>query len=196
MVRLSTSREIRSPSRTRAIGPAFRGLRRDVTHHETVRRAAEAPVGDENHGVAEAPAHDGAGDGEHLPHPRTALRTLPPDDDDVSLLNLSRLHGREGFFFGVEDPRRTLVARAVVARELHHRPLGGERAAENGDPASGFDRGRERPDDFLPLRLARASTLPPRGTSPSRWVSPSAARLRKGASPAGEARPRDRRQAR
>ena len=35
---------------------------RDVRDHEAVRRAAEAAIGEQRHGVAKTRAHDGAGD--------------------------------------------------------------------------------------------------------------------------------------
>ena len=86
--------------------PAVRRLGGDVSGHEAVGGAAEAPVGDEGHGVAEAAAVDGGGDREHLAHARAPLRTFVADDDDVAVLHLAALDPRERRLLAVVDARR------------------------------------------------------------------------------------------
>ena len=78
------SNSIVSPSRTAAIGPAVRRLRRDVPGHQPVGRAGEAAVGEQRDRVAEALADQRRGDGEHLAHAGAAARALVADHDDVA----------------------------------------------------------------------------------------------------------------
>ncbi len=74
--------------------------------HETVRRAGEAPVGDERDGVAEPCAYECSSDVEHLSHPGTARRALVPDDDDVTGDDRIRGDRGEALLLGVEHPCR------------------------------------------------------------------------------------------
>src|SRR5690606_24734238 len=60
----------------------------DVADAHPGRPSGEAPVGDEQHVLAETRSLDGAGDLEHLPHPGTTLRALGADDDYVTGLDL------------------------------------------------------------------------------------------------------------
>ena len=119
---------------------ALHGLRRDVTGHEPVGRAAEATVGHERDRVAEPLADERGGDAEHLAHPRTAARAFVPDDDHVTRLHALLLHGREGRLLTVEDARGAGVLVAIVAGELHDAALGRERPAEDREAAARLER--------------------------------------------------------
>ena len=72
--------------RDRAAGKRFR---RDVADHQSARRAAEAAVGDQRDGLAEALADDRGGDAEHLAHARTAFRAFVANHDDVAVDDLA-----------------------------------------------------------------------------------------------------------
>ena len=68
---------------------AERGFRRDVADHQAVRAAAEAAVGEQRHGLAEALADERAGDVEHLLHPGSADRAFVADHDHVARVDLA-----------------------------------------------------------------------------------------------------------
>ena len=68
----------------------------DVRHHEAVRRAGEATVGDQRNGVAEPLANEGGGDGEHLTHPWSADRTFVANHHHVARRNAVCADGGEG----------------------------------------------------------------------------------------------------
>jgi len=80
-----------------------------VADHEPVRRAGEAPVGDERDGVAKPFADERSGDVEHLPHPGAAGRAFVADDDDVTGDDRVRGDRREALLLRVEHPRRTAM---------------------------------------------------------------------------------------
>ena len=151
----STSITTMSPSRSAAIGPPRRGLGRDVPDHEPVRRAGEAPVGDQRDRVGEPLADDRAGDVEHLAHPRPAERALVADHDHVARGDRAGLDRREALLLRVEDACRAAVHRPVVPGELHRAALGREVAVEHRDAAARLERRLDRDDDRLPVRLDR-----------------------------------------
>ena len=105
-------------------------------------------------------ALDGAGDREHLAHPRAALGALVADDDDVAGWippSLERVHRGP---LAVEDPRRALEHLVVEAGRLHHRALRRQRPVQDRDAAGAVDRlGSER--------MMSSST--PGGSSASRF---------------------------
>src|ERR1700733_98079 len=140
-------------------GPPALRLRCHVPGHHSVRRAAEAAVGDESDRVAEPPPDDGSRDPEHLAHAWPAARPLVADDDDVSRLDLARLYCRERSLFAVEDPRRTDVLIAAVSRELEHASFGGERSMQYGKAPARLERRGDFGDDLLPRSLAHLGDL-------------------------------------
>jgi len=86
-----------------------------VRDHEPVRRAREAPVGDQRHLLAQALADDRRRDGQHLTHARTARRPLRADHDDIARLNLVREHRRHRRLLAVEHARRPSVFAPLMA---------------------------------------------------------------------------------
>ena len=67
--------------------PAVDRLGRDVADAEAPRAAAEPAVGDQRAVGAAAGALQRAGDGQHLAHPRAALRALVADDEHGARLD-------------------------------------------------------------------------------------------------------------
>src|SRR5690606_23822679 len=116
--------------------PSLRRLGRDMADHEAVCRAGEAPVGDERDAVAQAPALDRGGDGEHLAHAGAADRPLATDDDDIARDDFTRGDGGEAGFLAVIDPGRPLEAQPRLAGELHDAALGRDIAIEHAIAAA------------------------------------------------------------
>jgi hypothetical protein len=117
-----------------------------MAHAEAARRAREAAIGDQRDLLAHALTGQGRGRGQHLAHPRAALRPLVADDDDLAFLVAAVLHGLEGVLLAFEDPRgagEDLVLRRD-ARDLHDGPVGREVALQADDAAGlviGLDAG-------------------------------------------------------
>ena len=107
---------------------------------EPVRGAAEPPVGDEHHVATKPGAVDRGRDREHLAHPWSALRSLVADHDDVAGLDRTAGHGLERLFLRVEHTRSARERLPLHAHDLAHRPLGRQRAPEDGDAAERVDR--------------------------------------------------------
>ena len=116
-------------------------LRGDVPDAQAGGAAGEPAVGEQQHVLAQPGALDRAGDGEHLPHararpwgPRSGSRRhrrprcVP--SATASIAPCSPSNTRAG-------PSNTSASKPGA---LHHRPLGRERAAQDGDPAGGVDR--------------------------------------------------------
>src|SRR5512146_2761988 len=78
----------------KANGPAHRRLRRNMSHHEPVATAGEAPIGDQRDLVRQAAADDCARGTQHLAHARTADRTFVADDDDIACTHTPGKDGR------------------------------------------------------------------------------------------------------
>ena len=134
-----------------------------MARHEAVRRAGEAPVGEQRHGVAEAGAVDGGGHAEHLAHagaadgPSLRITTTSPSDDAAVG---GGLHRR---LLAVEHARGAGVQAPLVAGELHDAALGREVAAQDREAAGRLQRVVERADDALAGRLGgRVGDLPHR----------------------------------
>src|SRR4051794_10758160 len=84
-------------------GAAVDRLGGDVADAEPGRATGETTVGEEQHVLAEPGTLDGARNGEHLPHPGTALRAFVPDHHHVAGDDLPRLEGVHGRTLPVED---------------------------------------------------------------------------------------------
>ena len=98
------------------------GLGRNVTDHEAVRGAREAPVGDERDVRHAAPLERGR-DLQHLTHAWAAARALVADDDDVALADAAALDRLERGFLAVEHARGAFEVVGVVAHKLDHRAV-------------------------------------------------------------------------
>ena len=133
---------------------AHRRLGRDVPDHQTARGARESPVGDHRHRFPKAFADDGGGHLQHLPHPRPAARALVADDDGVARLDLAARHSGERVLFAIEDSRGTAVGRRRVLRDLDHRALRRQRAAQHHQAAFIPQGLGQRRHDFLTPSLA------------------------------------------
>jgi len=127
-----------------------------VADHQPVRRAREAPVGDQRDGVAEPFADERGGHVQHLAHAGTACRPLVPDHDDVTGDDRVRRDRGEALLLGVEDACRPAMEAPLVADELHDRALGREVAAQHGEPAGLLQRPVDGHDDFLAGRRGRS----------------------------------------
>ena len=139
-VAAATSRRMRSPSRTNAIGPPSTASGATWPTHSPVVPPENRPSVSSSTSLPRPGALDRAGDGEHLAHARAALGALVADDDDVAGLDRAVLDGVHRGPLAVEDPRGALEDVGVEAGRLHDGPLGGERAGEDGDPAGAVDR--------------------------------------------------------
>ena len=95
---------------------AQRGFGRDVAGHQSVRRAAEAAVGQQRNRCSQSFAHNCAGDAQHFAHARTALGTFVADDDHIAGLNFLGGHRGHGVFFAIRKRARDRDAPAVRAR--------------------------------------------------------------------------------
>ncbi|WP_157576533.1 hypothetical protein [Mycobacterium sp. GA-2829] len=104
------------------------------------RPAGEAAVGHQQHVLAQARTLDGAGDRQHLAHPRPALGALVADDDDVPVGDGAVLECVECGPLPLENPCGALEHVGVEAGGLHHRTLGSERTVQDRDAAGRVDR--------------------------------------------------------
>src|SRR5690606_18335087 len=109
----------------------------DVADAHPGRPSGEAPVGDEQHVLAETRSLDGAGDLEHLSHPGTTLRALGADDDHVTGLDLVVEESGESALLPVEHAGRADEPVQLDAGDLDHASLGGEVPPQDGDAALG-----------------------------------------------------------
>ena len=100
-----------------------------------MRRAREAPVGDQRHLVAQALADERRRDVQHLAHSRPAGWALVADHDHVAGGDRARLDRGEAVLLRVEHPRRPAVPQALVAGELDDAAVGSEVASQNREPA-------------------------------------------------------------
>ena len=134
-----------------ADGAARRRFGADVPDGGAARRARKPSVGDERDVRAQPRAHDGGGGGEHLAHPRAALRAFVADDDDVALHDLAAGDGLHRRFFAVEHLCGAAVAEhgGVDGALFHHRALRGDIALEDGEPARRGIGIVHRADDLL-----------------------------------------------
>ncbi len=129
-------------------GATVHGLGCDVTDAEAVGAAGEPTIGDQRGVGATTDTLHGAGDGQHLPHPRAALGALVADHHDVASLDLLRHHGLHGGVLAVEDASSTLELQVVDAGHLHHRPFRCQRSLEHRDASHRVEGIRQRVDDF------------------------------------------------
>ena len=131
----------------------------DVAGHEAVGGAAEAPVGEQGHVLAQPGAVDRRRDREHLAHAGAAGGALVADDDDVAGLDPALRHGLHRALLAVEDARRAAVVAPLVPGELHDAPVGREVPAQDGQAAGGLDGVAQRPDDLLARGLLRGARV-------------------------------------
>src|SRR3989442_10700703 len=132
--------------------PTRHGFRGDVSDHQAVGCAREAPIGQQGNLLCEAPADYRRRDGEHLAHTRTALRPLVPNDHDVAFPYLSIDDLAESGLLGVEDSRWTSMITSGRTRRLEHRSLWGEVPPQDGEPPRRTDGSSAVVHDILPLR--------------------------------------------
>ena len=119
-----TSMRIRSPSSTKRDRTVVDSFGRHVADAEAVGPTREAPVGDQSCVGASARTLHGPGDGQHLAHARTALRSLVADHHDVAGVDAVAEHGLHGAVLTVEDPGHALELLEVDAGHLEHGTLG------------------------------------------------------------------------
>src|SRR5207237_534401 len=89
-------------------------FRRDVAEHQPARAAAEATIGDERDGFAQALSDQRRGHAEHLAHAGSAARAFVADHDHVAGLDLPVAHRRERVFFAFEPGRRPARCRSTA----------------------------------------------------------------------------------
>src|SRR5207248_2257370 len=128
-------------------------LGRDVSHHESAGRAAEAAVRDERDGLAQTAAHQGRRDAEHLAHAGAAAGSLVADHHHVAGGDAAVAYCRECVLFAVEHARGTGMARALVTGGLHHRSVRSEIAPQDVEAARRLERSGKRAEHFLTWRL-------------------------------------------
>ncbi|SIN06829.1 Uncharacterised protein [Mycobacteroides abscessus subsp. abscessus] len=102
--------------------------------------AGEAPVGHQQHILAQAGALDGSGDRQHLAHAGAALGALIADHDDVAMGDGAVLERVQGCSFALENPCGALEDIGFEAGRLHHGALGSQRTVQDGDAAGRVDR--------------------------------------------------------
>jgi hypothetical protein len=117
-------------------GTAHGGLRGHMTDHHAVGAPGETPVGDQPHAVAQTRTDDGRGGGQHLAHPRPALRALVADHQHVAGMDVPAEDGLQARLLGIEHARRTGDLRVAHAADLGHRPFRGQVAPEHGQVAA------------------------------------------------------------
>ena len=148
-VPFSASMEIMSPSSHQRDRSAERRLRADVADAEAARGAREAPVGDQRHLVAGALPVERRRRGQHLAHAGAALRALVADDEDLAVLVLTPLDGREAVLLAVEHARGAAELELRHAGDLDDRTFRRQRALEAHDAAGGRDGIGDRINDLL-----------------------------------------------
>ena len=92
--------------RDRAAVESFGGY---VGDHESVRRSAEAAVGEQRHAIGEARAHNRARHAKHFAHTRSAARTLVTDHHHIAGIYLAFDHRVHGIFLALEHSRGSFV---------------------------------------------------------------------------------------
>ena len=95
-----------------------------------VGRAGESTVGDQHDAFAQAAAHDGRGDRQHLLHAWAAHGALVADDHHVAGAYAPLAHRLEGLALRVEDPCGPLVREVAGAGDLQHSALRGQVASQ------------------------------------------------------------------
>ena len=110
--------------------PTLLGLRCDVPDDEAVGSAGETVIGDQGHALAQAHAHDGRGDREHLAHTRSAFRPLVTDDHHLAGFHLAALNAGQGLLFRVVADGRSAELGSLFAGDLGHCALLGQVAVE------------------------------------------------------------------
>src|SRR5579862_4658493 len=131
----------------RAAAACFRGYMPD---DEPVAAAREPPVGYQGHVLAEAFAHHRGSGGQHLAHPRPAVRPFMAYDDDVALGYGAVQDFRQRQFLRLEHARRSAEAQPFLARDLRDCAGGRQVAVEDDEVALRLDRLFPGPDDALP----------------------------------------------
>jgi hypothetical protein len=126
-----------------------------MADHQPVRSAAEAAVGNQRDRVAQSLADEGPRDAQHLLHPGPPDRSFVPDDDDVAGHDLAGRDGRVGRRLRVEHACPPAVVPALVARQLHHAAVRGERPTKDRQSADRLERPLQGNDDLLTRRLHR-----------------------------------------
>lgn len=114
--------------------------------HQSVSGAAAAPVRHQRHRVSQPLPQEGPGHTQHLPHPRAAPWTVVAD---VARSDLPRGHPGHRRLLGGEHPGRTRVLAALVARDLDHGSLRGQRAVQYHHAAGLLQRHLQAPDHAL-----------------------------------------------
>src|SRR5665647_942398 len=123
----ATSRLIRSPSWTNAMGPPSTA-------------SGESTVGQQQHILAETRALDGTGDRQHLAHARPALGSFIADDHDVAGYHRAIRDGVHRRSLAVEDSGAAFEYVCVKAGRLDDRALGGQRTAQDRQASGPVDR--------------------------------------------------------
>ena len=113
-------------------------------------------VGNKGDALAKSHAGDGSGGGQHLPHPRAALRSFVSDNHHVAGMDPAARNGFRRVLFAVEYPCRALVDHhgGGDGPLFDHCAVGGEVAEQDRQAAVGTERIVQMPDD-LPVRLSR-----------------------------------------
>src|SRR5690606_22706264 len=134
-------------------GAAHHGFRCDVSDHEAVTAAGKTPVGDQCHVLAQAPAHDGGGGREHLPHAGPALGAFVADHQYLAGPYRTVEDAIHDFLFRVEHPRRTVEPEPFLAGDLGHRAFWRQVATQDAQMAVGLDGVVEWANDVLLWRI-------------------------------------------
>ncbi len=137
----------------RGDGAAVEGFGRDVGHHEAVRGAAEAAVGDEGDFLGESGADNGAGDAQHLAHAGSAAGPFIADHNHVASLDAAFGDGGHGVFLAIEDARGTTMVRALWPESLITQPSGAREPRRICRPPVVFKGLIERADNLLAGRF-------------------------------------------
>ena len=124
-------------------------LRSNVTDAEAPRAAREPSVGDQRAVRSTPRSLECTSDGKHLPHTRSALRTLVADHQHGAGFDLAgedRVHRRVLTF---EHPGRAFEGHLLLREsgDLHHAPLRRQGTGEHDDAGIGMDRVGEGMDD-------------------------------------------------
>ena len=135
--------------------PACHRLRRYVADAHAAGGAGEAAIGDERHLLPHALSINESGRPQHLAHPRTALRPLIADHQDLAFAVSAGADHRRAFFFALEHAGRSFVHKAGKPRELEERAVGRNVALEH-DHAACWRDGPVGGVDDMPVRRRRA----------------------------------------
>ena len=111
---------------------------RHVARHQAMGRTGEAAVRKQRDGIPQTGSDQCCSYSEHFAHAGSALRPLIANHNHVVVFDLTGLHGFEGVFFAIEDPRGTLMNRALVSRHFDYAAFRRQIAFENHQPAGLF----------------------------------------------------------